>query len=152
MIQSRDAFRRWTVDAGDLETALAELAGLLETDPVLRLADFDEQFRSACPFDLNTCLAYAEALRTGTKTDQARADDLFTAARLTDITAFREAWQAIFLTAKLEPRKSLATKKVAETFPQMLEALEAEQQRSLCRTMTSRLRQPTSAWLLVLRL
>ena len=131
LIQSRDAFRRWTVDAGDLETALAELAGLLETDPALRLADFDEQFRSACPFDLNTCLAYAEALRTGTKTDQARADDLVAAARLTDITAFREAWQAIFLTAKLEPRKSLATKKVAETFPQMLEALEAEQHRLL---------------------
>ncbi len=32
LIQSRDAFRRWTVDAGDLETALAELADLLETD------------------------------------------------------------------------------------------------------------------------
>jgi ATP-dependent helicase/nuclease subunit A len=129
LIQSRDAFRRWTVDAGDLETALAELAELLETDPKLRLADFDKQFRSACPLDLNTCLAYAEALRTGTKTDQARADDLVAAAKLTGSAAFREAWQAIFLTAKLEPRKSLATKKVAEAFPQMLEALEAEQQR-----------------------
>ncbi|WP_209000880.1 double-strand break repair helicase AddA [Stappia sp. BW2] len=129
LIQSRDAFRRWTVDAGDLETALAELAELLETDPELRLADFDKQFRSACPLDLNTCLAYAEALRTGTKTDQARADDLVAAAKLTGSAAFREAWQAIFLTAKLEPRKSLATKKVAEAFPQMLEALEAEQQR-----------------------
>ncbi|WP_417708976.1 double-strand break repair helicase AddA [Roseibium aggregatum] len=132
LIQSRDAFRRWTVDAGDLETALAELAELLETDPALRLADFDEQFRTACPLDLNTCLAYAEALRTGTKTDQARADDLVAAARFTgSAAAFREAWQAIFLTAKLEPRKSLATKKVAEAFPEMLEALEAEQQRLL---------------------
>lgn len=131
LIQSRDAFRRWTVDAGDLETALAELADLLETDPALRLADFDAQFRTACPLDLNTCLAYAEALRTGTKTDQTRADDLIAAAKLTGISAFREAWQSIFLTAKLEPRKSLATKKVAEAFPQMLEALEAEQQRLL---------------------
>ncbi|WP_428686540.1 double-strand break repair helicase AddA [Roseibium sp.] len=129
LIQNRDAFRRWTVDAGDLELALGELAGLLEVDPSARLTDFDLCFKAGCPFDRNTCLSYAEALATGSKTDQTRADDLVRAESLKDPTAFREAWLPIFLTSKLEPRKSLATKKVAENFPEMTEALLAEQER-----------------------
>ncbi|WP_428644520.1 UvrD-helicase domain-containing protein, partial [Roseibium sp.] len=92
LIQNRDAFRRWTVDAGDLELALGELAGLLEVDPSARLTDFDLCFKAGCPFDRNTCLSYAEALATGSKTDQTRADDLVRAESLKDPTAFREAW------------------------------------------------------------
>jgi ATP-dependent helicase/nuclease subunit A len=129
LIQSRDAFRRWTVDAGGLDAALDELAGLLEVDPSARLRDFDSRFRNECPLDLNTCRAYAEALATGTKTDQARGEALAAAAALSEPAAFREAWLPIFLTVKHEPRKSLATKKLAEAFPQMMEALEAEQMR-----------------------
>ncbi|MEM9632430.1 MAG: double-strand break repair helicase AddA [Pseudomonadota bacterium] len=131
LIQSRDAFRRWTVDAGDLEAALEELAQLLEVDASVRLVDFDSRFRSECPFDPNTCFSYAEALNTGSKTDQARADALASASKIADPTSFREAWLQIFLTGKLEPRKSLATKKVAEAFPVMLEALVSEQTRLL---------------------
>ena len=129
LIQSRDAFRRWTVDAGDLETALAELAGLLEVDPSARLGGFDNRFKDECPFDLNTCLSYAEALNSGTKTDQARADALVKAIRISTPDAYREAWLQIFLTGKLEPRKSLATKKVAEAYPDTIEALVGEQVR-----------------------
>ena len=131
LIQSRDAFRRWTVDAGNLENALEELAGLLEISSSDRLSEFDQRFKSDCPFDLNTCLSYSEALKKGAKTDQARADDLVSAARQEDAETFREAWQKIFLTSKLEPRKSLATKKVAANFPAMVEALAAEQARLL---------------------
>ncbi|WP_297583397.1 double-strand break repair helicase AddA [Roseibium sp.] len=129
LIQRRDAFRRWTVDAGDLETALEELAALLKIDPSTRLGDFDNRFRDECPFDLNTCLSYAEALKTGTKTDQARADALVDAIKISTPDAFREAWLQIFLTGKLEPRKSLATKKIADTYPDMIEALVGEQSR-----------------------
>ncbi|WP_422374367.1 double-strand break repair helicase AddA [Roseibium sp.] len=131
LIQSRDAFRRWTNDADGLLPALEELAGLLDVDPSLRLAEFDRRFKAECPLDLNTCRAYAEALGTGSKTDQARGDALVEAASLADLTAFREAWQSIFLTARLEPRKSLATKKIVADFPQMLDALGAEQDRLL---------------------
>jgi len=131
LIQSRDAFRRWTVDADGLDPALDELAGLLDVDPATRLSEFDQRFRIECPLDLNTCLSYAEALGTGTKTDKARGDALIAAARLGELTAFREAWLSIFLTAKFEPRKALATKKIASDFPQMLEALVAEQDRLL---------------------
>lgn len=131
LIQSRDAFRRWVVDAGDLETALAELARILEVDASDSLKKLDERFRSECPFDQNTCLSYAEALNTGGKTDQARADAIVNAFKLRDPSAFREAWQLVFLTGKLEPRKSLATKKVVGAFPEMVEALLAEQVRLL---------------------
>ncbi|WP_269584279.1 double-strand break repair helicase AddA [Roseibium sp. Sym1] len=131
LIQSRDAFRRWTNDADGLEAALDELAGLLEVDPSLRLSEFDRRFKDDCPLDMGICRAYAEALNLGTKTDQARGQALVDAAALSDPTAFREAWLAIFLTAKLEPRKALATKKLAADFPQMVEALEAEQGRLL---------------------
>jgi len=131
LIQSRDAFRRWTNDTDGLEAALSELSGLLGADPSLRLSDFDRRFKAECPLDLNICRAYAEALNMGTKTDQARAEALVQAASLTEPAAFREAWLPIFLTVKLEPRKALATKKLAADFPQMVEALEAEQERLL---------------------
>lgn len=131
LIQNRDAFRRWTVDAGDLERAIAELADLLEVDPTSRLDLFDLRFQNECSLDLDSCLSYAEALRTGAKTDQARADEIAVAARLENASAFREAWLPVFLTAKFEPRKSLATKKVAAEFPEMVDALVAEQARLL---------------------
>ncbi|WP_298818905.1 double-strand break repair helicase AddA [uncultured Roseibium sp.] len=131
LIQNRDAFRRWTVDAGDLEKAIAELAGLLEVDPTARLDLFDLRFKSECSLDLNSCLSYAEALNTGAKTDQARAADIVAAARLENTSAFREAWLPVFLTAKFEPRKSLATKKVTAGFPNVIDALNAEQARLL---------------------
>lgn len=131
LIQSRDAFRRWTVDAGSLDDAIEELAGLLGVDGSDRLDEFDARFRTGCPFDRNTCLSYAEALKTGAKTDQARAEALVEAARQKDPETFRAAWLPVFLTSKLDPRKSLATKKVAENFPEMMEALTAEQSRLL---------------------
>jgi len=131
LIQNRDAFRRWTNDANGLEAAIEELASLLDVDPSQRLSEFDLRFKAECPIDLNACRAFAEALNLGTKTDQARAEALVDAAALSDPAAFREAWLAIFLTAKLEPRKALATKKIAADFPQMVEALEAEQGRLL---------------------
>lgn len=131
LIQNRDAFRRWTLDAGDLETALGELASDLEVDPRMVIGVFDQRFRDECPFDRNICLSYGEALRSGGKTDAGRADALDAASKLADPAAFREAWLPIFLTTKMEPRKSLATKKIAEAYPAMVEALMAEQQRLL---------------------
>jgi ATP-dependent helicase/nuclease subunit A len=129
LIQGRDAFRRWTVDAGDLETALTELAQILEIDPSESLENLDERFKSECPFDQNICLSYAEALNTGSKTDQTRAEAIANAAKLKNPSVFREAWLQVFLTGKLEPRKSLATKKVVAAFPEMVESLLSEQVR-----------------------
>ncbi|MEJ8475206.1 double-strand break repair helicase AddA [Roseibium algae] len=129
LIQRRDAFRSWVEDEGDLVTALANLAASLGVSPESNLHDLDERFRSESLMDENAAKSYAEALRTGTKTDIARADQLAGAWTLPDAQAFKDAWLPIFLTAKFEPRKSLATKKVAGAFPQVVEQLEAEQAR-----------------------
>ncbi|MEM8702070.1 MAG: double-strand break repair helicase AddA, partial [Pseudomonadota bacterium] len=131
VIRDRDAFRRWTVDAGGFEDALVELAGLLDVSPSDRLSDFDKRFLETCPLDLNKCLSFSEALMTGGKTDQKRGEDLVDARHLKDPALFRDAWQSVFLTSKLEPRKSLATKKIAADFPEMVDALVAEQGRVL---------------------
>ena len=72
-----------------------------------------------------------KALATGTKTDQARADEL--AAILTTPKkkrgAHHDAYLGIFLTQKDEPRKTLMTKKPSEEYPVDAEALVEEQQR-----------------------
>ncbi|WP_417688394.1 double-strand break repair helicase AddA [Roseibium sp.] len=131
LIQSRDAFRRWVDDEGGLETALAHLAADLGVSAGEGLSGIEERFRSDSLIDENAAKSYAEALRSGTKTDIERADQLVAAYDRRDAQAFKEAWVPIFLTAKLEPRKSLATKKIAEAYPQVTEVLEAEQVRLL---------------------
>ncbi|MBD8891765.1 double-strand break repair helicase AddA [Roseibium litorale] len=131
LIGSRDSFRRWIDDEGDLETALAHLARDLGADPDVSLDQLDARFRSESLIDENTAKAYAEAYRTGSANDQKAADRLLMPWRLGDVAAFREAWLSVFLTAKLEPRASLATKKVAEAFPQMMERMGEERDRLL---------------------
>ncbi len=129
LIHSRDAFRRWLDDEGDLDAALERLSADLGMAPGQGLAELEERFRSESGIDENAAKAYAEALSDGGKTDATRAQQLVDAWKTRDALAFKDAWVPIFLTGKLEPRKSLATKKIAEAFPQMMEALEAEQAR-----------------------
>lgn len=131
LIQKRDAFRSWIDDAGGFQVALAQLAKDLEVDPAASLGGFDERFRSQSLIDRNAALSFAEAYATGTKTDQGKEGPLRAAFDASSIEIFKATWLPIFLTTALEPRKSLATKKVAEAFPQMLETMLAEQQRLL---------------------
>lgn len=131
LIQNRDAFRRWIVDEGELELALTRLRGDLDIEPGSSLQSLDERFRSETTLDLEMCKAVAAALKDGTKTDQARGDQLTQAWTLSNATAFREFWLSIFLTGKLEPRKSLATKKITEGHADLVDLLIAEQQRLL---------------------
>ena len=75
--------------------------------------------------------AAIRALQTGTKTDQARAEELASilATPKTKRGAHHDAYVSIFLTQKDEPRKSLMTKKPSEAFPIEAEALYDEQMR-----------------------
>ncbi|MFZ3032844.1 MAG: double-strand break repair helicase AddA [Parvibaculum sp.] len=75
--------------------------------------------------------AAIKALQTGTKTDQARAEELASilATPKTKRGAHHDAYVSIFLTQKDEPRKSLMTKKPSEAFPIEAEALYDEQMR-----------------------
>ncbi|NVK35694.1 MAG: double-strand break repair helicase AddA [Rhodobacteraceae bacterium] len=131
LIGKRDAFRRWCEDEGGLELALRTLATDMGVDPTLSVADFEERFRSESLIDPNTAKSFAEAYAIGSKTDLDKQAGLINASNAADLTAFKANWFPVFLTGKLEPRKSLATKKVADAFPQMVETMLAEQERLL---------------------
>jgi len=129
LIRNRDAFRRWTADEGDLETALARLADDLGVRPETTLRDLDRRFRDEAVLHELASRRAADILGGGSKTDKDRADRLVQAWKLSEPGAFKDVWLPIFLTGQLEPRKSLATKKIVETAPDVVERMEAEQAR-----------------------
>jgi len=131
LIQNRDDLRRWVEDKGGLTNAISELAAELGIPETSDLPALEARFLSDCPFDPNTCLSYAEAFRTGSGNDLKMADALAGAAVITDPKKFKKHWLPLFLTQKMEPRKKLANKCVAEAYPAVIDALVAEQQRLL---------------------
>ncbi|MDX5592121.1 double-strand break repair helicase AddA [Pseudovibrio sp. SPO723] len=131
LIGKRDAFYRWIVAAGSLENALGELIasfGLTANDTPEAI---DAAFKSECLLSSQEVKAYAEALRTGTKTDQGRADAMLATLAAPTDEVWRRSWLDVFLTQKMEPRKSLGTKKIQEGFPHVIEHMMEEQQRLL---------------------
>ena len=131
LIQSRDAFRRWVTDEGDLDKALSSLATEIGVDPGARVQDIDLRIQREAFLDELTSRNTAEVLNSGTATDKKRAEQITDAWRSADPDSFQKAWLPIFLTAKLEPRKSLATKKIVEDHPDVVDLLIAEQARLL---------------------
>ncbi|WP_068085121.1 double-strand break repair helicase AddA [Polycladidibacter stylochi] len=131
LIGKRDKIRQWVGDEGSLDAALDALQRDFGIAKQESLSSLEDELRSNCLFDANTALSYAEALRCGTKTDCERADKIARAFQATDNQGWRAVWLPIFLTGKLEARKSLATKKVKTSYPDVVEALENEQQRLL---------------------
>ncbi|ADZ72613.1 double-strand break repair helicase AddA [Polymorphum gilvum] len=131
LIGRRDALRRWIVDAGDLEAALAELAGDLGVAPGETGAAVDARMRDETLIPLDTATSVAEALRRGTKTDCDKADRLVAAGATTDPQAWCETWLGVFLKQDLTAPKSLVTKRIAEEFPDVLDLMLREQARLL---------------------
>ncbi|OKL44376.1 double-strand break repair helicase AddA [Pseudovibrio exalbescens] len=129
LIGKRDAFYRWIVAAGSLEAALVELEASFDLTQDDTLEGVEAAFRTECLLSADEVKAYAEAMRTGSKTDQGRADAMLAALSCQGVGDWKQKWLDIFLTKNLEPRKSLATKKVQEAYPHMLEHLLQEQQR-----------------------
>ncbi|WP_249692692.1 double-strand break repair helicase AddA [Stappia sp. WLB 29] len=134
LIARRDTLRRWLQDAGSLDAALVQLSdafGLAEGETLARL---DAALREEVSISPQEALAYAEALASGGARDNERAERLRMAARLADSNRpdeWWEVWHRVFLNKDLAPTKALATKKVEETFPQVVERLYAEQDRLL---------------------
>ncbi|MFN4010900.1 MAG: double-strand break repair helicase AddA [Pannonibacter sp.] len=131
-IARRDALARWLVDAGDLELALAELRQSFAIPAGESEAAIADEMRNARL--IRDPLAVAEALRYGSANDLKAADKLVAAAATLKPGSpgqgsFEAAWLSVFFTQKLTPTKSLATKKVADRFPDVLEQMQAEQAR-----------------------
>ena len=128
VIGERDRLTGWIERAGSLDNAVAELSAALglapdDTDAKARDALFAESLIPERDWpDL------VAILKTGLKTDAKQAD------AWTDLRSIAgddriDAYLRIFCTAELAPRKSLLTKKLAETHPHWLARLLAEQDR-----------------------
>ncbi|MTI17801.1 double-strand break repair helicase AddA [Rhodobacteraceae bacterium RKSG542] len=131
LIGKRDAFRQWAACAGSLDAALKDLRTLFGIAEGENLAQLEAEFRRSCSLSSEEIKAFAEALKTGTKTDNDRASDLLNSLSITSDQAWQSAWLPIFLTKDLGPRKTLATKKIQTGFPHVVERLIAEQERLL---------------------
>jgi ATP-dependent helicase/nuclease subunit A len=73
--------------------------------------------------------AWADALLTGTKSDKDRATALIGAAATLDPELSLETYLTVFFTQNGPPRKVLATKAVAERFPDIVEQIYSERDR-----------------------
>ncbi|WP_310621657.1 double-strand break repair helicase AddA [Flexibacterium corallicola] len=131
LIGKRDTFRRWVEACGSLENALDELHRDFGLQTGETLSDVVSAFKNGCSMSEGEVKAFAEALRTGSKTDGDRAALMLSAIEQKNDELWRANWFEVFLTKTLSPRKALATKKIRETFPEVLERMEAEQTRLL---------------------
>ena len=132
LLQQRSRLLRTLDETGGVDGFTDRIHATLGTDP----RSDDEQVRRRASlepsFDRAALRAAAEALAEGSKTDGMRADTVNAWLRLPDEQTRADAWEAYtpaFLTATGEVRKTLATKRIAETNPAAIEALVAEAER-----------------------
>ena len=122
VIAKRDDLRRWIVEAGTLEdglSALSEAFGVARGETV---AACDAGILEA-GIEPERRKAIAEALRTGAKTDLAKAEALDASLAAPSEEERRRAYLSVFLTKKGEPLKTPATKAIQQGFPETVEAL-----------------------------
>ncbi len=81
MVGKRDRLRRWLIDFGSLDEALADLARHFSVDPGDTLAGIDEAFQRGCGISDTEKKAFAEALAAGGATDRKLAAALEQAVR-----------------------------------------------------------------------
>jgi ATP-dependent helicase/nuclease subunit A len=125
-INRRDAIVRWRVEAGSVETAIADLSRSLGVAPQETLDSIEAEFFTGSSIPPAGWPAMATALVRGNKTDceQARR---FTALTSLDGANRLELYLEIFCTDEGSPRKSIVTKAIKD--PVLIERLSAEQTR-----------------------
>jgi ATP-dependent helicase/nuclease subunit A len=127
-IFKRDALTAWIERAGGLPQAIADLSQQLGVGPGESMATIEDEFLSGSRIPMAEWPALLEVLAAGSKGDQKHIDAL-QAAQIANGRDKIDAYLKVFCTAELEPRKNIITKKLAESHPQWLERLMAEQDR-----------------------
>ncbi|TMJ02242.1 MAG: double-strand break repair helicase AddA [Alphaproteobacteria bacterium] len=118
----------WIAHAGGVACALAELSRALGVRPDETLDAIAEEFFSASLIAANEYPAVAAALEQGLKGDKEHAAR-FDSLRLLAGTERIKAYQSIFCTAELEPRKNIVSKGIRDRNPSLFQRLLAEQER-----------------------
>jgi ATP-dependent helicase/nuclease subunit A len=127
-IGRRDEISAWIARAGSVEAAITGLSRALGVDP----AETSE--RIAAEFFADSLIAPGEypaviaALEQGSKGDKEHAAR-FDSLRLLEGGDRIRAYQSIFCTAELEPRKNIVTRAIRDNQPALLQRLQSEQER-----------------------
>lgn len=122
---SRDKFLAWIQRAGSAEAAMAQLSATLGVAPGDRRETVEREIVDGPHLPRSRWIAAADIFATGSKTDGDQANRLreaFTFAATEQVEKYLE----LFLTKDQSLRKSLATKKIAETRPDFLADLQRE--------------------------
>ena len=125
---SRDHFIRWSDGAGSIETAMAQVAATLGIGLGDRLEDVEREMVDGPNLPRGEWPSVAAIFATGSKTDAEQATRLRDALTLTGAGQANK-YLSVFLTDKLDPRKSLATRAIRDAHPGLVQTLEREKDR-----------------------
>ncbi|MBN9599303.1 MAG: double-strand break repair helicase AddA [Afipia sp.] len=125
---SRQNMLAWVDRAGDPQTALAQLAQTLGIGADERLEDVEREIANGPYLPSSEWETAATLFETGSKTDADQALRLRQALAEAG-SAQVDRYLGVFLTDKMEPRKSLATKKIGDARPDFTQRLERERER-----------------------
>ena len=128
MGRRRDELTAWIAKAGGLARAIDDLSRTLGIDPADGLARVDAELIDGPHLPSGDWRAVAALFEEGSKTDRDRAETLRVAAAASG-PARIDTYLSIFLTDKLEPRKSIITRPLGDRFPDLLARLGREQDR-----------------------
>jgi ATP-dependent helicase/nuclease subunit A len=127
---SRDHFMAWSDGAGSIDAAMAQVALALGVGLDEHIDDVEREIVDGPILPRSEWPSAAGTFETGSKTDVEQANRLRDASALAG-GARIDKYFSVFLTDKLEPRKSLATKAIRDAYPGFVERLETERDRVL---------------------
>jgi ATP-dependent helicase/nuclease subunit A len=127
-IGKRDEISAWVARAGGVEAAITELSRALGADPndssdIIAAEFFGKSLIAASEYP-----AVIAALEQGSKGDKEHAAR-FDLLRLLDGNDRIRAYQSVFCTTELEPRKNVVTRAIRDNHPALFQRLMAEQER-----------------------
>ncbi len=122
---SRDKFLAWIAHAGSTEIAMAQLCATLGVSATDTREAIEVEIVDGPHLPRRDWIATAEILATGSKTDGDQATRLRDALVLSG-TEQVEKYLELFLTKEQSLRKSLATKKISDSRPDLIATLQRE--------------------------
>jgi ATP-dependent helicase/nuclease subunit A len=125
---SREHFMAWSDSAGSIDAAMVQVAQTLGVGPGERLEDLDSDILDGPHLPRSEWASVAATLETGSENDGKQATRLRAALATTGQDQI-ERYLTVFLTDKMEPRKSLVTKKISDPYPGLAARLDRESER-----------------------
>jgi len=125
---SRDQFMAWTDQSGGVDGAMTQLSAALDVSPEDSCDAVEQEIVDGPELPRRRWEEVAAILEGGNKTDVDQATRLREALALTG-TAQIDKYLQVFLTKEMTPRKTVATKKIADARPALAEVLKRESSR-----------------------